>query len=861
MTAFNRISIIALTTLIFVLGACSTKIQKEVQLCNGAPCPTPTPTTGVALSCGATVAGPIAGGTSATINITASGGTGPYSTTGVSSFTSTASLQKSYPGSSQLQIVDDKVTVADSAGNTKDCTYKVTVYPPGTTNLNGIGCTLTASSASPKIGEPVNFTMMAIGGSSSYTFDFDPKNGFNFYHGNYTAGSTATASATYSGAGVVTPTLTVHDSNYQATTCSQTLNVRNLPSVSLTASPSTAAAVGGTITLTATGSDFMSASTTYTFSSSDPNVVVTASGSSATVHPNDQLYHTARISVHASNNGDFADRSVDVTFSVQNLSCQVALATPSAPIYINDDVTFNVTSSTGNLEIQTFDPGYGGSLVSGLASPVRVHYTSGGGKTIVVTARDATSRTPCNNGQTINLPITVRSPVACTAIVPQESTNGQAITVGASIPQGYGYTGNNIRIISVNSSAAGNFEVLTSPAGLAWTGRFRNQGDGSFPVYVSVKDYDDPQQRTADCPVVYHHSVIRNPICGLAWTDPDGIIISGARAHDLVRLKTTNLNPVDHGFEYLQISAPVTVPPPTGYVAVTFPNITPGFRLTQNSAGYVDAAAAVKADPYGPAMVCGARLTVSDALACSLSKPSRVGNVNNWRRDGSAYDSGTIALSQGNYDGGGYGNVVANITMNAFNKAGNVSYTFNPHNGGAAQGQISANASVLYQPQYPYNGVYPLTASLVDSFDPIGNTCALNDADKHVVANRLIVDTTQSLHYTRPTGPNGYNYFYYNSCKINVTNSGNRNNAVYVNGSLLRMNPGETKSYTVYGHTTARTCDATITSAGDRTFYPGTDVLTDGPQRFDVSMTVDYYAYAPDWSFHRVQATYNAHGM
>jgi len=849
----NLFSTVTLATTFFLV-ACSSKYNNlPVQTCTGTGC---TSVTTTALSCTATAAGNIAGGTAATINITASGGTAPYSTTGVSSFTSTASVQKTFPGSSQFQVVKDSLTVSDSAGNSKVCDYTVNVFPPGTTNLNGIACSLNiagGSSVNPKVGQTVNFEMMAIGGSGNFQFEFDPKDGYHFYRGTYASGVTATAQGTYNAAGVVSPLLSVRDSNYQYTSCSQTVTVRNAPSLQVAASPSTMAAVGSNITLTATGTDFVNSSTTYTFSSNDSNVVVTGSGNTATVRANDSLYHKARITVRASNQGDTAEKYIDVEFASLGLSCNVELQT-TGNIYSGDEVSFNVSTNNGSAEIISFDPGIGGSVISGQgAIPVRVRYTNGGAKTVRVMARHGASDTPCNNGVELSQSLTVRSPVACVASAPAQSQNGQPITVSASIPNGYGYTGNNIRIIEVRSSAGSNFEVTQSPASLSWIGRFGNNGDETFPLYVKVKDFDDPSARTADCPVIYHRSIVRNPVCSVNFTDPNGVAISSARAHDVVKVRTGSLNGVANGFERLVLSHAVDNAPPAGYTAVTFPNITNGFRFTRDFAGPVSALAEVRADGNSPVQSCSAGLQLTDALACNFAKPTRIGNSNIWRHTSSTSETGYQALDAGDYAGNAYQPAVADITMRALNKAGNVTYNFNGHNGAPGVQAVSANSSQLFRPTYPLNGVYPISGSVVDSYDPIGNSCRDDDAA------RLVVDTAQKAVFTRYLAPNNYNYFYFNSCSVEITNAGNRPNQILVNGVLQSFSPGQSRTIAILGHSKNLTCEVNLATAGDRN--PSGWTMSDGPQRFDAVLKVDYYAYSPAWGLARPVAQYQLHSM
>lgn len=852
----HKLSAFAFVTIAF-LGACSSKYNTlPVQSCTGSSCTTVVNT--IPLGCTVTAAGNIAGGTAATLNISALGGTAPYSTTGVSSFTSTASIQKTYPGSTQFQVVKDSLTITDSAGASKACEFTVNVFPPGTTNLNGIACSLNiagGSSANPKVGQTVNFEMMAIGGSGNFQFEFDPKDGYHFFRGTYAAGVMATAQGTYNGAGIVSPMLSVRDSNYQYTSCSQTVTVRNAPTLQVAASPSTTAAVGSTITLTATATDFLNSSTSYSFSSSDSNVVVTASGNTATVHPNDSLYHKARITVRASNNGDTAEKYIDVEFASLGLSCNVELQT-TGNIYTGDEVSFNVATNNGAAEIISFDPGYGGSVVSGQgAIPVRVRYTTGGAKTVRVMARHGASDTPCNNGVELSQSVTVRSPVACTASAPAQSQNGQPITISASIPTGYGYTGNNIRIIEVRSSAGSNFEVTQSPASLSWIGRFGNNGDETFPLYVKVKDFDDPQTRTADCPVIYHRSIVRNPVCSVNFTDPNGVAISSARAHDVVRVRTGNLNGVAAGYERLVLSHAVDNAPPAGFVAVGFPNITNGFRFTRNLGGPVSALAEVRADGNSPVQTCSAGLTLTDSLACNFAKPTRVGSQNTWTHAATTSETGYRGLNIGDYAGDAWTPAVADVTMRAFNKAGNVTYTYDGHGTEPVLQNISANTSQTFRSVYPTNGVYPISGTVVDSYDPIGNSCRDDDAQ------RLVVDTAQRIVFTRPTAPNNYNYWYnyFNRCAIKLTNGVNRPNQILVNGALHGFAPNETRSIVILSGSNSLTCEVSLATAGDRN--PSGWAIADGPQRWDAQLEVDYHAYAPNWSRPQVIATYQLHSM
>jgi kumamolisin len=170
-----------------------------------------------------------------TLNASVSGGTPPYHYdfvpgVNIGQWTSLSSIRYSY---SKAGVYDAMVTVFDSAGNSTT-SQPILVNPGGT----ALTVSLAASATSISLGQTVNFTGTASGGTSPYHY--------TYYYGDATYGynATTTNSHAYRSLGTFCPSLFVSDAStnggYANTTCITVTSPSTVPIISsFSANPAT----------------------------------------------------------------------------------------------------------------------------------------------------------------------------------------------------------------------------------------------------------------------------------------------------------------------------------------------------------------------------------------------------------------------------------------------------------------------------------------------------------------------------------------------------------------------------------------------------------------------------------------------
>jgi hypothetical protein len=465
---------------------------------------TPTP---VPLSCSAgltsaNAAGTVASGSPVPIQVQVTGGTSPYQIIGVAgTFASSTTVSRTYSNNSLInQVVPDTVDVVDTAGLTAQCAFTVTVLPAAPTPPSNLGCTLQLSPSSPVIGQGAVVTATASGGTEPYTFKSLSLGSAGQLQSPLTAVSATQSSAeiSYSVAGYQTISVQVEDAQSDVVSCSQNIVVRGLPAVQVTSSPSAGVAVGQTITLTATATNFASAPQ-IAFSTSEPGIQLTPNGTTATVSATDNSPHQFSVTVKATTaNGDYAVEVVPLQFTPASLSCTISPV--SGTIAVGNPTAFSVTASNGTaLTITHASAGPTASVQSVSASSVNVTFSAAGPQTVSITAQSA-GGIPCNGGNPLQEAVTVSSPLSCNVL---SNPNGWAYA-GQPIyfsPEVTGGTG-AVTLESLTIFDNGNPTTYTSPPGEA--GMYLTiEGPGVFQIQLAIEDSDNVTATCTATEVVY----------------------------------------------------------------------------------------------------------------------------------------------------------------------------------------------------------------------------------------------------------------------------------------------------------------------------------------------------------------------
>jgi len=153
---------------------------------------------------------------------------------GSSSFSSSSALTMSFASLTYATLqagATGTVSIYDSADSaaSTSCSFYVGT---ATTSSSSLACTMTPSSTTPYLNSATTFTVVGSGGTSPYTFS-------NFVPGTYGSVTSAlaavsslqaTAAASYSYAGSVTPSVQITDSLGNVSTCSTALTVQSTSS-------------------------------------------------------------------------------------------------------------------------------------------------------------------------------------------------------------------------------------------------------------------------------------------------------------------------------------------------------------------------------------------------------------------------------------------------------------------------------------------------------------------------------------------------------------------------------------------------------------------------------------------------------
>ncbi len=419
--------------LVVILQACAQKPSSpsaNANTTNGNSQIETVSSTQAALSCSASVPNgtTVTAGIPVNVAIVASGGLAPYEFPGdsSSSFTSSTTFARSYSNSTSNSIViDDQITIEDSYGTQTTCTFSVTVQPESAPPSN-LSCTMAASTSTVGINTPVEFLVVAAGGTGSRTFGtFNPGN-----NGTITVPfnpSTGTVQASYSASGQSTASIQVSDSAGNTASCSSSISVNPSPSLSVSVSPSSTQPSGSIFTLTASPANFINPPTSYTFTPSASGVTVNQSSSSSpTAQVSSTTQTSFQVTVVATNGVESASSTVTLTYtSSGQLNC--SLSYPSGTYYPNNVVTFTISANTGeNLVITSVQAQDGSGYYAG--SNIYTQFSSAGTKQVSVYARSASTGRLCNSGaaaQTSIVISTPSNPLSCTA-----STNRNPTYIG-----------------------------------------------------------------------------------------------------------------------------------------------------------------------------------------------------------------------------------------------------------------------------------------------------------------------------------------------------------------------------------------------------------------------------------------------
>ncbi len=428
------------------------------------------------------------------VTVAALNGTAPYSIPQfVSSFSSQATISptKPYTNSTSGTIqVTRTVTILDNAGLATSCNFTVNVQSQASPSL--LGCAVTASPASPIVGQPVTFTVTAVNGSSTYTFS-------NFVAEAFSSGvsltqdgsNTATATYTYNTVGARFAYASVTSGASTALCSAAQITVRQ-PKLEIVSNPTTAVAdVANPITITVTPKDFASnAVINFNYSTTESGVSVSASNNVLTVRSSNGEIHNFSLVINAAaSTGETASVTVPIKFTANTPVCLIV--PPVGQKVTNVDYRMDVLAQNGDpLEIYEFNP-TGGlfSRDSLLANVFYARWLSGGDMLVDgIKVRSKATKALCNGD----------------GRVAAVFANVKNRLLGCSVSNGSGISkeGDQVAVTASLSGGVGPYNVTATSIGADIVPLQPNQVGltyftaGAYTISVTVVDLFDNSTKT-----------------------------------------------------------------------------------------------------------------------------------------------------------------------------------------------------------------------------------------------------------------------------------------------------------------------------------------------------------------------------
>lgn len=199
---------------------------------------------GTTLTCSVSSASILNSSNQVGLTITASGGTASYYISNVAVSGATGALvsgSSSFSSSSAVTLQFSSLTYATlqagatgtvsiyDSSDTVESTSCSFYVGTATTSSSSLACTITPSTTTPYLNSSDTFTIVGSGGTAPYTFSNFSPGAYGTVTSALTSSSTvqASAAASYSYAGAVTPSVQITDSVGNISTCSTALTVQS----------------------------------------------------------------------------------------------------------------------------------------------------------------------------------------------------------------------------------------------------------------------------------------------------------------------------------------------------------------------------------------------------------------------------------------------------------------------------------------------------------------------------------------------------------------------------------------------------------------------------------------------------------
>src|SRR3989338_8446543 len=495
-----RLSLLGYAILVALVTSCSARQSPKLNCPLGSNDPRclleypedpedPTPTN---LSCTASPSmSSVGDGESFSLNISAMGGTAPYSVPSfISSLASVTAFSWRFPntGSTERQV-SDVVRIVDRSGTSVECAFSVTVRPRQIATAPQ--CSIATNKEQISVGETIHFVLTATGATEATFGRLELQTGWAV-DTTRSSPTEARASIVFSRAGTRTVLARVSAAGREST-CTKTILVQ-APQIQVVLNPaSPTILINQPLLVRVESSGFdPNAPINYAFETSEPGLSIHPNGNSAEIRAADGRYHRFDLTVRASSTSGAVAQPVVISNIVFTSDPVLTCRIEPGPMLSDGSIPFRVVAISplnvvDELMITEFNAGPGAILTSPIVTnPVSFRFSGTGMQLVHARARSIATNTPCFNGAPFSALVRLRAPLnRCDIVMSANPSFVMApVTARVAIPENVGSGNYRVDLIAPSATlrAGSSFNefIVTHPVSGSYSvsGRVTDLADG-----------------------------------------------------------------------------------------------------------------------------------------------------------------------------------------------------------------------------------------------------------------------------------------------------------------------------------------------------------------------------------------------